>query len=280
MSERLPRLPGTPPLASEPPPPEHPPGPPPARRDRLFPRPSSGSWGVGLAIGGFLAGSVAAVLLSLVAASALGVASSTQVPAVLIADLVGLWIGLAGSAVLASRLWGTGNVVRDLGLRLRPWPDLPLGVAIGLAAQFVLVPVMTLAFQPFVPNLSRTLSNQPGRPQLLHAHGAGLVFLALCIAVGSPVVEELFFRGLVLRSLDRWLSALRWGLGPLAAVVLSSAFFGWAHGEGFVLGVILGLFGVALALLAKGFDRLGPGIVAHATFNSATVVALALVATH
>jgi len=202
-----------------------------------------------------------------------------QVPAVVIASLVGLWVGLLGAALVTSRAWGSGRLSRDFGLRLRPWPDLPIGVAAGLGSQFVLVPAVYIPLRPSFPHLNRVLSH-PALSLTGHARGAGFAVLAVFIVLGAPVVEELFFRGLLLRSLDRSLAvAGRWA-GPAVAVVATAAAFGLAHGEGLIIALGLGVFGLVLGVLAEAFHRLGPGIVAHATFNCATVVALALARLH
>ncbi|MGH9074102.1 MAG: lysostaphin resistance A-like protein, partial [Acidimicrobiales bacterium] len=251
----------------------------PASEARLFSTASSATAGIGTAIAGFLVGSVISAVLVAIVAAAAGLALSggqpVQVPAVVIANLVGLWVGLTAAVVIASRAWGSRHAAADFGLRLRPWPDLPLGVAVGLGSQFVLIPLVYLPFRPFYPGLDKTLSH-PAHALTVHASGAGFVVLGLFIALGAPVVEELFFRGLLLRALDHRLAGLGRLMGPTAAVVLTGAAFGLAHGEGLVLAVGLGVFGVVLGVMAEGFGRLGPGIVAHATFNAATVVALAL----
>lgn len=246
----------------------------------MFSDASSANGPLALAVAGFLVGSVVSALAVAVLVSAAHVPAPgglpVQTPTVVAVDLIGLWSGLAGAALLASRLWGSGRPSRDFGLRLRAWPDLPLGLAVGVGAQFLLVPLVNLPLRLFVPHLDRTLA-QPARQLTVHAHGLGFSILAVFIVVGSPIVEELFFRGLLLRSLDHRLAGLGRRLGPGAALVIMAAAFGLAHGEGWVLGINLAVFGLVLGVLAEAFGRLGPGIVAHAAFNGATVVALALV---
>lgn len=81
--------------------------------------------------------------------------------------------------------------------------------------------------------------------------------------MGAPLVEELFFRGLLLRALL--------GRTPVpVAVVISALLFGLAHFEA-VQFAGLAAFGVILALLAWRTGRLMPGIGAHAAFNMAAV---------
>ena len=76
----------------------------------------------------------------------------------------------------------------------------------------------------------------------------------------------MFFRGLLQRSLAR-------RFGPVVAIAGSAVLFGLAHFELLQLPALI-LFGVVLAVLAHWTGRLGPGIVAHATFNAVTVLTL------
>ena len=96
--------------------------------------------------------------------------------------------------------------------------------------------------------------------------------LAVVVIVGAPIVEELFFRGLVLRSLQR-------RFGDAWSVIASAGVFGLAHlstsGAALQLPALVAL-GLILAVLALRTGRLGPGIFAHGAFNAVTVVALAL----
>jgi uncharacterized protein len=111
----------------------------------------------------------------------------------------------------------------------------------------------------------------PVRDLVESAEGVAVVGLFLFVAVGAPAVEELFFRGLVLRALSR-------RLGTVAAVVGSSVLFGLAHPQD-LPGEALALVMTSLAVLAALFavlvvktGRLGPAIVAHAVFNAWTLV--------
>lgn len=235
-------------------------------------------WGLGDVVLGFLVGFVLATL------GAAAWVSATHVPVVngqprsnlgsVLVSLGGLWIGLAGAAVWASRLKGTGRLAQDFGLRLRPWPDIPLGLAVGLGAQF-LITVLYLPAGDLVSHLQQRLS-QPGQQLTSTAHGPWLVLLGAFVIVGSPVVEELFFRGLLLRSLDRRLASLGARLGPALSIGISAVAFGLAHNEALQF-FGLAVFGVLLGVLATWTRRLGPGIVAHAAFNATALAVLAQV---
>jgi membrane protease YdiL (CAAX protease family) len=94
----------------------------------------------------------------------------------------------------------------------------------------------------------------------------GFAVVTLIAEVGAPVVEELFFRGLIRTALTR-------RLGPHGAIWAQAVLFAFAHfGEATgwanvsVL-VALGLLGVVLGYTAWLTNRLGAGMVAHGLFN-------------
>ena len=226
--------------------------------------------GLGYAIGGFAAGYLAAAVYVAVWASLSGLktvhGAVVSTLGTTVAGLLGLWTGLVGATLLASRRWGTGRLAEDFGFRLRIWPDVPVGLVVGVASQYLLVPAIYLPVRLFVSHLSNRLG-QPAQQLTGVAHGNGLIVLGLFVCVGAPVVEELFFRGLLLRSLRR-------RLGTVLAVLVSGLAFGLAHAEALQL-VGLAAFGVVLGIMAERFRRLGPGMVAHATFNALAVIAIA-----
>ena len=178
---------------------------------------------------------------------------------------VPLWLGLLGVPLLATRLRGNGPK-RDLGLwtTLR---DVPVGLAIGVASQLVLVPLVTL------PVLLLTGADQddleaPARELTDKATGAGVVLLVLVVVVMAPLAEEVFFRGMLQRTLRR-----RLPLWP--AMLATSALFAVSHFQALQLPA-LAAFGLVLSVLAHRSGRLGPPIWAHVGFNATTVVALLL----
>lgn len=182
---------------------------------------------------------------------------------------LGLWVGLAGSAAFATYRKGNRSLRTDFGLAFRPL-DVPIGVVTGVVAQVVLVPLIAVLLRPLVgdPDVSG-----PTRKTIESADGVGLAFLVLFVVVGAALVEELFFRGLLLRALERRFST-GWAVG-LAAVM-----FGLAHPQALpvdalvVVMVSLSALGAVLAVLAVRSGRLGPSIFAHATFNLWTVIFL------
>jgi len=203
--------------------------------------------------------------------------AARQVPPgwVVVTGLVGLWIGFLGAVVLASRSGGTGNLARDMGLRVRP-VDFVIGPLVGLGGQLILLPLLYLPLEHFIPNLSQKLS-QPAKHLTGGFPGADLAVIGVLTVLVVPVVEELLFRGLFLRGALRAFAGAGRRLGPALAVVTTGVVFGLAHLEALeTLG--LAAFGMVLALMALRYGRLGPCILAHATFNLVAVVAVAVMA--
>jgi membrane protease YdiL (CAAX protease family) len=218
-------------------------------------------WGLGDAAVGLLVGWVATAV---VVGVWVGATNKTD-PSLgaLAAGEAALWLGLLGAPVLASRRKGTGDLARDFGFSFR-WTDAFVGLPVGVVCQLLLVPLIYLPLQQFI---STHDLEAPVRRVTDAAHGPGYLALAVVVVVGAPVVEELFFRGLVLRSLQR-------RFGDAWAVVGSALVFGLAHFEVLQLPALVTL-GVILGAMAVSTKRLGPSIWAHAGFNLVTMVALA-----
>ncbi len=177
-----------------------------------------------------------------------------------------LWTGFLGVPVVATHVKGNG-LVRDLGLEFR-WIDLPIGhrrrpgLPVRCSCLAALGALGAGAGQAGCPTCRRRpseLSDKATSP-------VGVALFILIVAVGAPIAEEIFFRGLLQRSLLR-------RFGPIAAVALSALIFGLTHFELLQLPALIG-FGVVLGVLAVRTGRLGPGIFAHLSFNAVTVVAL------
>jgi membrane protease YdiL (CAAX protease family) len=187
------------------------------------------------------------------------------------ASLVGLWVGLFGGAVLGSVARGTRRLVADLGIRFRPI-DL-VGIAIGVGGQVV----VAIMYAPFIHHIHNF--NAPTTKLTGGAHGGGFVVIALLTVFGAPFVEEVFFRGLLLKGLARLLTppgteaSTRRAWGVVAAIILDGALFGLAHGE-LVQLAGLATFGMVLAVISYKTGRLGMNMVSHASFNAVAVVAI------
>ena len=184
---------------------------------------------------------------------------------------IGLWTGMVGAVLLASRRKGAGRLADDFGFRIQ-WTDVGIGLAVAFAVQLFVLPGIALLLQPL---LGKPEVSGPVRDLIDQSHGPAYVGLVASVALGAPIVEELFFRGLLLRSLQR-------RVPDTVAIALSAVAFGLAHGstlpaDAVVLVIVsLTVFGAVLATLAIRTGRLGPGIIAHAVFNLFTVLYLTL----
>ena len=259
----LPDHPPTPPVAMPPTTPPLPPPPAPVAPIR---------WGMGDVVIGlvlWIVGGVVAVIVLLATGEDTTTLTDLPVGAVAVSLMSG-WIGLLGWPIVASFWKGQRSLSRDFGLSMR-WIDLAWGLLGGVVALVVsFVGAIAWAIISGEPSPSNTdfLPQRPGP--------ATVVALLVLIAVCTPVVEELFFRGLVLRSVGR-----RWNL--TVGVVVSSLVFGLLHVQGstwaeagFMVLVTAGYGAVFALLVVRAGGRLGPAIVAHASVNFVGVLATVL----
>jgi membrane protease YdiL (CAAX protease family) len=200
--------------------------------------------------------------------------------AVLIVSLASV-IPLAVAAVISATLLGLLQVVLVWLLGMRTWPP-PLA-AVGFTiprtslrasamlavtalvcslgfAQLYTLAAMGLGWDFLVP---------PEIPEGLLLPGGWVVFSALALAVWTPVAEETFFRGFILRGL-----ANRWRLAP--ALVASAAVFAALH---LAPALLLPVFvtGLLLGFLYHRTGSLWPGIAVHAAQNLVAVLSAWLV---
>jgi CAAX protease family protein len=159
-------------------------------------------------------------------------------------------------ATIAIALW-LGRPASALGLGNFAWRW--VGIAIGL---ILLVLFLALALEPvlhageeqgFAPNRWR-----PDR-------AVAFAFNGVIAATLGPFAEELFFRGLGVRSLLPF--------GGVAAVVITATAFGFAHGL-FVALPILIPFGIVLGWVRLRSDSVWPGVIAHCLYNGSALLYL------
>jgi membrane protease YdiL (CAAX protease family) len=232
------------------------------------------------AVIGFLVGQIGALIFGYIAGAIAGktgaqmtaIASASVPPEwYVVTTLLGLWIGFIGAPWLASRTQGTRHFFRDLGVRFRVI-DL-LGILIGVGGQ-ILVAIMYAPFQHDIKNF-----NGPSQKLTGASHGAGFVIIAIATVLLAPAMEELFFRGLLLKGLVRVFTKLgavggARVAGVILAVIVDGLLFGLAHGEWIQLAG-LATFGAILAAVSYRTGRLGMNMVAHASFNLVAIIAIA-----
>jgi hypothetical protein len=243
--------------------------------------PRQGWYWLVFAVAGFVVGQLGATIFAFISGAVAGktaaqmqaIATSTVPPEwYVVSTLIGLWIGFLGAPWLASRTQGTKHFARDLGVRFR-WLDL-LGILIGIGGQ-LLITVMYAPFQHDIKNF-----NAPSQRLTGASHGTGFVVIAIATVLLAPAAEELFFRGLLLKSLVRLFTPLHAAgraraAGVVLAVIADGLLFGAAHGEWVQFAGLAG-FGIVLAAVSYRTGRLGMNVVAHASFNLIAIIAIAV----
>ena len=235
------------------------------RMRRLQDRPPvSWSWweALGVYIGAFfIAGLATLPIFRLIGDEDLATMVGSLLAAIVIVGLLLLWL---------SR--GHPGWLRELGLPA-PWgPDARAGILFGIG----LYPVMVLLLGLLLTLLFQLVTGDPVRapeqvPQGLSP--AGVAFTLVYGIVVAPVGEELFFRGVLFRSIrDRhgfWLGALA-----------SGAAFGLIHyipgpvSDSLLLMSVMVFTGIGFAYIYERRGSIVAPIAAHMTFN---VIGLALI---
>jgi membrane protease YdiL (CAAX protease family) len=207
---------------------------------------------VGLIVGGFVALPVIAVFGT---GSNAATVASNVIGEVVPGGLLVLWLRTyhkewKGAIGFPRRERLPGEVARGVGFGLA----LYLVIAFGVAA------ILTLVFE------QASGKNTHTPEQLPHLSGIAIFWAALLALVVAPIVEELFFRGCLFRSLRDRHSF------PLAAIV--SAFcFGLVHyvpgpwQDTLLLMTIMVFTGLGLAWFYDRRGNIVASMAAHATFN-------------
>jgi membrane protease YdiL (CAAX protease family) len=195
-----------------------------------------------------------------------------------------LWVGMIGSMAVVLRR--RGATLGRLGLRFR-WIDLPVGAAVGVLSQLVLVPVVSWPWTRLLGESSEELK-KPACELAEKADGStsGLLLLFAITVIGAPLVEELFFRGFVQKAAiaafsrnvpvdDEQAERIARRAGAAFGIVVTALIFGLTHFQPLQAPALVA-FGVVLGVLAHRSGRLGTSIVAHMAFNATTVITLAV----
>lgn len=186
--------------------------------------------------------------------------------------VIGNVVAFAGVPWWASRRKGLASLRADFGLHIRPI-DAAIGLGFGIGGLIAAGIVGTAIDAAF--DVDETTSNVP--VDALHGAGQIVVFF-VAVAIVTPIVEELFFRGLVYRSF------LKRGRSAAGAIARTTVIFVIPHltaAEDLAslvsLAASIGVLGLAFQLACHvTHRRLGAPIVAHLVVNGAAVLALAL----
>jgi membrane protease YdiL (CAAX protease family) len=185
-----------------------------------------------------------------------------QNPWYLLSSQLALWAGFVCAPIVASRQNGTRSLVRDFGLSWPRWRDLYRGLAGGLLGR--LPPTLVLLLLVLAThglNTSTAAGRQIGG--VTPEGTAGWIVSALILVVGAPVIEELFFRGLVQGAFTR-------RVGAIPAIFVTALIFSIAHilNEGPFAPLVIFPGALVLGYLRHRYGRLAPGMVAHGVFNA------------
>lgn len=180
-----------------------------------------------------------------------------------------VWAPLLGAVLLARfAILAPPGSASVLGLVFRPI-DLLWGLAAGLVLRIV-VSVLEVVVYGSLPATAGG-----GVPTGSALIVGSFIVAVLAATVIAPVVEELFFRGLLLRSVHGSLP----GRAAWVAVAISAVLFALLHvvvasgpSEALVTGIGTLLVGLGTGTAAVLTGRLGPAIVTHVVFNASVLV--------
>jgi membrane protease YdiL (CAAX protease family) len=224
-------------------------------------------WGVPAAVVCLLAAQVAASVWYVVTAGAVygsdGLPDAADRPIwTLLLFNTGLWLAYLLGPVILHRINQVRPMVADFDLRISPIEGV-MAVVVGLGAQLLVLPalywVVLLVVDGDPSAAAQALADR------VDGVGDGLLFTISVVGL-APVIEEWFYRGLLLPTLVR-------RFGSVAGWIGSSAVFALVHGQAILLP---GLFVLAVLLswLTARTGRIGPAVLAHMVFNATTVVQL------
>ena len=173
------------------------------------------AWMVGFAcsLAGFILMAAIAAAVGKVPAS--GIPADFKIPTLLV-GITTQNLGIIGCLVAISRIKGRASLLFDFGfaLRLRDGGWIAIGFVLSLVAGVILIPITDLA--------ELRGSSQEIVKQFERAQGLEVPLFVLGVVFLAPIAEELLFRGILLRSLMRRMSA-PW------AVTVSALIFAMVH---------------------------------------------------
>ncbi|NUP74236.1 MAG: CPBP family intramembrane metalloprotease [Sinomonas sp.] len=188
-------------------------------------------------------------------------------------EYLATWIPLVAALTLS--FWGerVRDVTQALGLRFHPL-DLLWGIGIGCVGRAADATLRLLVTGSTGAGSAPTLSAIGGPDIQTTAVGI------LAPVIIAPLLEELYFRGLIQRSLAEAFSRLGTVAKWAAAVVLTSTAFAAVHtllllaapSEALLAGVSTFVFALAAGTTAAATNRLGGAMVGHVVFNGLGVL--------
>ncbi|HEV7938957.1 MAG TPA: type II CAAX endopeptidase family protein [Solirubrobacteraceae bacterium] len=162
------------------------------------------------------------------------------------------------AALVPLRSSGRLAMPGDLGLR-----RVPAARSVGYALlAFAIVAVSDIYWSKIVPHNYKASAANPF-VAVSSQSALNIALAAFAAAVSAPVVEEVFFRGLVYRS-------LRNRLPVLLAALVAGLMFGLVHAGAYPLVTLpsKAFFGIVMCLLYERTGSLLPGIAIHSFVNA------------
>ena len=175
-----------------------------------------------------------------------------------------LWAGMLAAVLYATYAKGRRSLREDFALAMRP-VDVVVGLLAGLLGQLA-ISIITIPIYDLLGIDTDKVGETAERMSERADDPVAVAFLVLIVVVGAPIIEELFYRGLWFRSVER-------RFDTSVAVIGTSLLFGAIHFQPYDL-LPLALFGLLAALLVARTGRLGPAVWAHVAFNLTAVVSL------
>ena len=224
---------------------------------------TSGGWlGRPLALPQVLLGYLLALIVAGITSSVAGLVTLDEDgPVSILSGQAGLWVGFLAVVAFARSRPGATPFIGPVREEVRPW-DI-LGIVVGVATQLILLPLLYL---PFSSLFDEDDLSAPAEDLLADFDGILLVLMGVGVVVVAPIVEELFFRGLLLETMRA-----RWG--TVVAVVGSSVFFGATHFQALQFAGLTAA-GLVFAAAVVRTGRVGSAIAVHMGFNATTFAAL------
>lgn len=167
------------------------------------------------------------------------------------------WLAMAGWPIIATSRRGNGPRI-DLGLRLT-WTDTgwaTLGAGVGLFAAAIAALVTML----FVDDLSSS-AGEAAQDLVESSSRPALIAFAFIIMVGGPIVEEIFFRGLLFGAIRKR------GVNAPWTIILTAVIFAAFHLEPTRILVLLPT-GLVLGWVRWKTGSTGASMVAHGLINA------------
>lgn len=143
------------------------------------------------------------------------------------------------------------------------WPGWQRGILEPAVIWLAFMVVMVMVIAIFGGNLPGVTGDRVSLA-LLPQNWLATTVLIITAAFVAPFVEEILFRGMLLPAFLQWMH-------PYIAIVISSLFFAFVHGQD---GVVLMIFllGLLSSILAWRSNSIWPAIVLHLLNNTITII--------